>query len=194
MRSTDNIIQTCRQESLLCLGTSAVFERRAKTLRNRLRSLTFLGIAVPSVVGAAFMAFGAKSSLTGALLGLASLLGLVQVIGSIWSLTYRWDDDFAYAMESMSANRSFHEKFKSLADNLPSSAEEADFKFEILQTESNSRSEADMKQHVTEDEKRYGLRAALRNLHSACTQCKQIPTSLTPSNCDICGNFRLGRF
>jgi mobilome CxxCx(11)CxxC protein len=140
------------------------------------------------------VAFGAKSSLTELLLALASILGLVQLVGSIWSLTYRWDDDFAYAMESMSANRSFYEKFKSLADDLPSSPEEANYRFELLQAESNARSDADVKQHATEDEKRFGLRAALRLLSSACTQCKQVPTSLSPSDCPVCGSFKLGRF
>lgn len=134
------------------------------------------------------MSFGANSKLTVAFLSLASILGLVQLVGSIWSLTYRWDDDFGYAMESLSANRAFFERFKTLAEH-PPKVEEANYRYDILQAESQARSFADEKQGITEPEKRYGMRAALRQLQRKCVGCDQIPSSMRSSECDVCGNF-----
>ena len=188
VRTLDSIRQECWDEALHCFATYTMFERRSSLLRKKLRMLTFLGVVVPASVGAAFMSFGAKSNLTIAFLAIASILGLVQLVGSIWSLTNRWDDDFGYAVESLSANRTFFERFKALAEH-PPKVEEANYRYDLLQAESQSRSMSDEKQGISEAEKRYGMRAALRQLQRKCACCVQIPTSMRSSECDVCGNF-----
>src|SRR5438045_1415514 len=101
--------------------------------------LTFLGIVVPATVGLTFMSFGANTKLTSILVAIGSVLLILQLVGSIWSLVQRWDDNFAYALESMSANRSFYDQFK----ELPSESlkdEEVNLRYQLLQRESQARS------------------------------------------------------
>ena len=180
-------------EALHCFATAHVFEVRANILRQRIRMLTFLGIVVPATVGLTFMSFGGNSMLTTALVVLGSLLLILQLIGSVWSLVQRWDDNFAYALESMSANRSFHEQFKELASDALGEAE-ANLRYQLLQRESQARSKEDEKQGFTENEKRMGMCAGLRHLQRECAACHQVPTSMTPTACSVCGNFRVPRF
>jgi len=180
-------------EALHCFATAHVFEVRANILRQRIRMLTFLGLVVPGVVGLTFTSFGANSRLTTTLVVLGSILLILQFIGSMWSLVQGWDANFAYALESMSANRSFYERFKDLScDTLEE--READLRYQLLQRESQARSKEDEKQGFTENEKRMGMRAGLRHLQRECAACHQVPTSMTPTNCDVCGNFRVPRF
>ena len=111
----------------------------------------------------------------------------------MWSLVQRWDDNFAYALESMSANRSFYEQFKELASETRGQ-EEANLRYQLLQRESQARSKEDEKQGFTDNEKRMGMCARLRQLQRECAACHQVPTSMTPTNCNVCGNFRVPRF
>ena len=95
----------CWQQAVHCFATSYIFEQRVLRLRRRLRLLTFLGIATPATVGAAYATYGAKSLITIVLVAIASLLGVIQVVFSAWSLAFKWDDDFAYSLGAQSANR-----------------------------------------------------------------------------------------
>jgi mobilome CxxCx(11)CxxC protein len=187
------IQRECLNESLHCFATAHIFEMRANILRQRIRMLVFLGIVVPATVGLTFMSFGGNSTLTTALVVLGSLLLILQLVGSVWSLVQRWDDNFAYALESMSANRLFYEQFNELASDTLSQ-EEANIRYQHLQHESQTRSKEDEKQGFTENEKRLGMCAGLRQLQRPCAGCHQIPTSMTPSSCNVCGNFRVPGF
>jgi mobilome CxxCx(11)CxxC protein len=187
-RSLDSIRTECRDESIHCFATFAIFERRARSFRKWLQGLTFLGIVVPASVGSAFTAYGAGSKVTLVLLSIASVLGFIQLVGSIWSLTSKWDDSFAYAQESMSSNRSLSERFRALADN-PPTRDEAGARYELLQTESQARSTSDDKQGVSEAEKRFGMRAALRQSQRTCVRCGSVPYDMQPTDCPVCGNF-----
>jgi mobilome CxxCx(11)CxxC protein len=193
LKTLEAIQRESSEEALHCFGTAHVFEVRANLLRQRIRLLTFLGIVVPATVGLAYMSFGASSWLTTPLVVLGSLLLILQLIGSIWSLVYRWDDSFAYSLESMSANRSFYERFKELASDTHNK-EEANLFYQLPQSESQARSKEDEKQGATENEKRMGMRAGLRQLKRACAACNQVPTSMTPTDCNVCGNFSVPRF
>lgn len=193
MKAFESIQRECSIEALHCFATAHVFEVRANILRQRIRMLTFLGIVVPATVGLTFMSFGGNSTLTASLVVVGSILLILQLIGSVWSLVQRWDDNFAYALESMSANRSFYEQFKELASETLSE-EEANIRYQLLQRESQARSKEDEKQGFTENEKRMGMCAGLRHLQRQCAACHQIPTTMTPTTCNVCGNFHVPRF
>jgi mobilome CxxCx(11)CxxC protein len=189
----ESIRRQCWDEALHCFGTSYIFEVRANLLRRRIRLLTFLGIALPASVGATFAAYGAESRITIILAGLAGALGLIQLLGSVWSLTNRWDDDFGYALESLSANRVLSDRFRSLGQSPPATVEEARTQYRLIDTESKARALLDDKQGITDEERRMGMRAALRQFKRDCAGCNKIPTSMEPTNCAVCGNFKMRR-
>ena len=147
---------------------------------------------MPMAVGVAFTSWGDKSYLTIGFVILASIIGFIQLLLSLWALVYKWDDQLGYSLQSLSGNRSLFEKYKSLA-SAPPEDEEAEFQFKMINVESQQRSRLDEQQGVTEEDHRIGMRAALRQLQKACAACKVVPTSMKPSDCAVCGDFKIRR-
>jgi mobilome CxxCx(11)CxxC protein len=184
----NQVRQQCWDEALHCFGTAWIFERRARQLRSKLRLLAFLGLAVPVFVGGSVGALGTNHPSLPYLLGGAAVLGGIQAIASVWSLTSKWEDGFAYALESIASNHRLSKSYQDIAKNPPDAAE-FQLTFKLLNAESQQRSDQDYKQTVSEAEKRAGLRAALFRFKRQCGACGQVPKSLQPTDCSACGNF-----
>lgn len=182
------IRQKCWDRALEAFGTGYIFEKRANRLRYQLRILTFLGIVVPLVAGAIVLAFG-KVALSPFLLIPAGILGIIQVVGSLWSLVARWDDVYSYAIESLNSNYRLSNNYQRLAENPPEALSELQIQFNLLDREDEFRSAEDYKQAISEKEKRKGMRAALRKFRRPCAGCGQVPTSMKSTDCSICGQF-----
>ncbi len=101
----------------------------------------------------------------------------------------KWDDRFAYAIKANAQNKDLSIRFRELAQNPPTDNSELDLQNKLLQMECRKRCEEDEVQGITEREKRKGMRAGLREFQRACANCKNVPTSMMTSKCDICGNF-----
>jgi len=188
--SSDDALRTqCWDNALYAFGTAYIFEQRAATLRKRLRLLQFVGLVVPLTVGSMVMAFGTSQQYLAIVLIGAGALGVGQVAYSLWALTERWEDSFAYAQESVSANHRLSLEYRNLGETLPPAGAERDLRLAIISEEDRQRSDQDYKQGITEPEKRMGMHAALRNFRRHCAGCNQIPTSMTAGKCDICGNY-----
>lgn len=182
------IRQECWDQALHTFATAHIFERRARSLRWRLRALTFLGIAVPATVGGVIIAFGTNDQSLLVILWLAGILGLVQLIGSIWALVAKWDDAYAYALESIAENHRFSNSFASLGKN-PPAPDELRTRQDFLEADNGHRRDSDYKQGITEEEKRRGMRAGLLQFRRTCVACGEIPVSLRASDCGVCGQF-----
>lgn len=189
MNTIDAIREECWNQALYCFGTSYIFETRARRLRRCLRAIVFLGIATPALLGTTVATYGPDSWLTGVLIAVTSVLGLVQVIVSVWALVARWDDDFSYAGESQTANRSLYDKYRLLASNPPPTLVEANAQYAVISTEAQARATTDERQQITDKEKRKGMRAGLRQLKRQCLSCGKVPVSMKSTACDVCGNF-----
>ncbi len=157
----------------------------------RLRTLTFLGIVVPAFVGGVVVASGDKYLWI--ILTIASILGLFQLVMSIWAAAAKWDDAFAYATESLTSNQQLSNAYKDLASNPPSSAAAFRRQLKPINIENKYREAQDLKQGITGAEKKAGLRAALRQFQSKCVDCRNVPTSMEPTDCPICGKFKISR-
>lgn len=188
MTTNEDILrQQCWDNALHALGTSAIFERRANTYRQRLRLLTFLGIVVPLAVGGMVLSFGTAPNYLPIVLTVAGILGLIQLIGSAWALVARWDDSLAYALESTTSNSRIANEYEQLARNPPT---DIDTRVQIITAEDRLRSDLDTKQGITEEEKRRGMRAALRQYKRPCATCGKIPDSMIATDCPTCGQFK----
>ena len=152
--------KNCWDNALNAFGTSWIFEQRTHALRLRLRMLTFLGIVVPALVGGVVAAYGAEYLRI--ILILASAIGLIQLVISIWALAAKWDDVLAYASESLTSNLQISNAYDDLASNPPCSVEAFRRQVEPISIENTCRAAQDSKQGITDAEKRAGMRAALR--------------------------------
>ncbi len=181
--------QDCWNQALHAFGTAYIFERRAKKIGSKLKILTFLGIAVPLSVGALVLSWGADSKAIPYITFLAGILGFVQLILSVWAIVAKWQDNYTYSQESTSSNYRLANKYELLAKYQSDDEKEQRINFDLLATESSARDDLDIKQGISEKEKRRGMRAALRKYKRECANCKLVPMSLEPSDCPVCGNF-----
>jgi mobilome CxxCx(11)CxxC protein len=189
MAESDTLRMQCWDSAIHDFGTGYIFECRARSLRTKLRLLSFLGIIVPVFIGGIVMTYGTHFPYIDFILTIGGIFGIIQLVTSIGALVSKWDDTYAYSQESTSANYDLANRYKVLAQSPPTRLDEFRTRLEFLNAENQRRSDADYKQSITEQEKRKGLRASLRNFQRECTACHKVPTSMKPTDCDVCGNF-----
>ncbi|MBM0258804.1 mobilome CxxCx(11)CxxC protein [Micromonospora sp. 4G55] len=181
-------LEEARVNRLYAFGTADIFQRRAARLRKKLNILNYIGIAVPLLVGATVMSFGPDIewlSIVG-IVGATVLLGQIAV--SLWSLIAGWVDQHAHANESVTVNNDLVRRYDELlGGRIP--VGQLKTQFGLVLADDHNRRALDTRQNPAEKEKRRGMRAALRHYQQRCATCKQMPTSLKPSDCDTCGNF-----
>lgn len=187
---TKEIEKKCRDKEFYTYGTIRIFEKRANKLKLMRTWITFLGIITPVVIGGVVLSFGTDVDVLPYFLIVAGVIGTVQLILSTWSIVNRWDEAYEYAIESARVNTNLYNKFKYLADNCP---EDIELQFENYREKYEQREFLDIGKGITDKEKRFANREALRYFGKACHLCKEIPKTIKPTkaskNCDSCGNL-----
>ncbi len=180
----------CNESALKCFGTAYIFEQRASPLRFGIKVLTFSSLIGPLAIGALVLSVGADGEIIKPAIWGASTLSVVQIIVSLWALVCRWQEHLAYYLESKADNYQLSDRYKDLANNTTYSDKKWRQEFEILETIGRMRSQQDLRFDICDEEKRMGMRAALRNVQRECVGCKNIPHSMQSSGCSVCGEFK----
>jgi mobilome CxxCx(11)CxxC protein len=173
-----------RERAFYTLGTAKLFERRALSLEKWRSFITYLGILVPLLVGGAVLSFG--TAFLPYVAVTAGLLGLAQLSLSVWSLVKRWDEKHIYAVSSLRSNTALFNAWDAIAKRPPDDIES---RVRELDAEDQRQEQADLTQNITDQEKRFAMRAALYHFGLPCERCKRKPESMKPLECDTCGNF-----
>jgi mobilome CxxCx(11)CxxC protein len=113
-------------------------------------------------------------------------LGLLQLLMAVWSLVARWDDDRAYSIFATRSNSTLRAEWESVAK---AQATHIEAEYNRVQAAEKIIEQEDLTKEISDKEKRYGMRAGLLFYRKACAVCKLVPTSMKPTNCDVCGNF-----
>jgi mobilome CxxCx(11)CxxC protein len=179
----------CWDAALHAYGTSAIFEHRSRVLKNWLRWLTYISFGVPMIIGLLVLGYGEFGGLT-AIIGIGAAVLIVQVALSFWSIVGGWVESYSYVTAAIPANHLLSDKFAELAANPPSDSGQFQHEYEKLQVEDRLLQQQDYQQDIKAEEKRMGMRAALRKFSRACAGCGETPSTMSPGTCDICGNFR----
>lgn len=184
-----NLRTQCWDDALDAYATSYIFQRRARVLKVRLQWITYVGFVVPMLVGLLVLAYGHFKSFT-VIVATAAGIGIVQAALSLWSIIGGWVDGYSYALTSTSANDLLAARYARLASDPPEGLEEFRQQYQLLEIEDKARSEQDYQQSIKESEKHMGMRAALRKYQRACAACNTVPTTMKPTGCGVCGDFR----
>ena len=112
------------------------------------------------------------------------ILGAVQLLLSVFSLVFRWDEKYLYALESSRENNALYNKFKDLA---VAPFQDIEHKYQALLDENDGRELKDLGQAVTEIEKKFGYKSALKQFGLACHECAKSKTCWKPFGCETCG-------
>lgn len=184
----DSLRSSCWEQAIHCYGTSYIFGRRAECLRRRLSWLAFLGMAVPALVGVCVLTFSFDWWFLKVLVPILSVVGIVQFVLSLWALVARWQERHAYSVESKAANELLYEKYSALAKN-PATLAEARVRLDLVEQDARVWRDKDSREGITDNEKRRGMRAGLRQVGRRCAGCDQVPVDMAPSDCGVCGKF-----
>lgn len=180
----------CHDQSFHSFGKAYMFEKRSQHYNRLLNFITVLGIIVPVTIGATVLGYGINNNFLKFVIALAIPSSIIQLIFSIISVVYKWSDELAYANESAQEHYFLSDRFKKLGEFPPNEYGELDHAYELINTRLKSRTEQDSKHNIKDWELRFGMRYALREFQKECISCKQTPFSMTPTSCDVCGNFK----
>ena len=183
----EQLKKECSDNRFNSFGTARLFERRAKIYGRNLNWITFLGLAVPLVIGVTVLSFSGESKIfKSIMIPTAGLFTVCQLIISLWALVSRWDEKKDYAVSATKINTRLEADFNRLCNS-----EEVTINDEIsnLREEYNRINQEDTAQGITEKEKKWSMRKALIHYKLKCPTCNLKPTSMVPLSCDICGNF-----
>jgi mobilome CxxCx(11)CxxC protein len=173
-------------------ATAAIFARRAKKYRRLVEWLTFIGLAIPVVVGGIALAdYKNPAYLTEAVLIGVTFAVMIGVL-SLWSVVKQWPDNLDYSSSSNADNHRLSDQLKALATTAVKPPADFDVKYKELVTLDDAQNISDNKKDISEWEKVYGHRAALLQFKRKCDVCGEIPLSMKMpfwgwSRCPRCG-------
>lgn len=184
---TATILRThCWNRAIESFGTSYIFQHRIRGPQRGIRWLTYLGLGVPLAIGLVVIGFGTDDRSLPYLLWIAGILLLVQGLLALWALVAKWSDTVESGLLSMTENNRLANRYKEIGERWPT---DSPGKVTVLDAEYQVRTETDLRQGVSDQEKRMGLRAGLRQFQRACVGCSLVPNSMNPTECGVCGNF-----
>ncbi len=179
----------CWNNAITAFGIAYIFDKKAQRHGFYTNLLKVFGIVVPVAVGATALGYGMDSKVLKAIIGLAIPLSILQLIFSVLAVVHKWDDELAYAFEASQDLSLLSDSFKKLGNLPPENYKELDDRFEILNSRLKARTQQNSKHNIKEWELRMGMRYALREFQRPCIGCKETPTSMKSTDCDICGKF-----
>lgn len=176
-------------------GTGYIYKKRASFKRKKLKALTFLGIIVPVLVGGIVTTYDNISAQYLSLIFIvAGTLSLIQLILSVFSLVYNWEDSYSYYLESSNDNFSISSEYEKLFKNFS-----PDYELKLLKRLELDKSTVDIKYKIrssndnkyplTQKENNEGMRYSLRYFKRQCKGCNIVPIDMKPTKCGVCGNF-----
>jgi mobilome CxxCx(11)CxxC protein len=181
---TDRICIDCWERAVDAFGTGELFQKRSRRYTTRIQWLSFSGLVLPLFIGGVVIGFGPKTAYLERLLIAAAILGIPQLVMSLWALVASWADNLQYSLESAAENADLAARFQELAQQAQHPPDNLE-----LKAVDDARRKADSKRSVSAQELRYAHRAGLRRFQRECVECHLTPHSMEPTKCNTCGGF-----
>jgi mobilome CxxCx(11)CxxC protein len=170
-------------------GTAYIFDSRARRMRKKLTWLTFVGLAVPLIIGALVLGFGVALKALEIAVPIAATVGIGQLVVFAWSVVAGWVDSYQRSIYAIVANRSLSEKYETLGREVPTDIVAYRHQIELLDATDRGQRDDDNRQGITDKEKAMGMRAGLRRFERRCSTCDLKPSTMDPTKCGTCGDF-----
>jgi mobilome CxxCx(11)CxxC protein len=139
--------------------------------------------------GAIVMGYGSDGQVTKYALIFGTPAAIIQLVLALLATTQGWSNELAYSSESKTANYDLFRSFEDFAKRPSDDDQNFNLQFTTLKAIEQSREQQDSNHPTSEKENRQGMRYALKHFQRTCVTCGQMPTSMTPTDCDTCGKF-----
>jgi mobilome CxxCx(11)CxxC protein len=183
----------CRERWTHAYTTAAIFQTRAKNLSRKITLLTFFGFVLPVTLGSIIAAKTfAEPLLVEGLIWVAGVLGVIQIVISLWATVAKWPETLEACQAAATENSRLAEEFDTLAKQVVNPPLHFDTEYLKIKTQDDAQRIADGKQFISDEEKQHALRATLYQFGMTCGACKEKPDSIKVPNvegrhCDACG-------
>src|ERR1019366_2786967 len=185
----DNICEDCWRRAIYAFGTAEILRKRTVKFKKGIQMLSFTALVFPVLIGGIVLGFGTQARALSILIPLAVVAGILQLVLSAWALGFNWSEKLDYAQESAADNYQISERFRELGSKALAPPEDLQVQFAEAKGRDDARRLADSKKGVTDQELRYGHRAAFRQFGRKCEGCEKVPHSMKSTDCEICGRF-----
>ncbi len=169
-------------------GTGELFQKRATELTKRLNLLSFFGLFLPILVGAVALS-ELKILVLPSVIYIASAVGVLQVIATLYSITEGWPSELMYAIDSAKDNFEISSQFQDLAQTSDNPPTDLKHEMTVLITKDNARRAQDRMHNIKPKEMIYFYRASLFKGQRKCVKCKKVPDSMSRTSCETCGRY-----
>ena len=142
--------QECWNNALHTFGKAYIFSKRSRRYGFLVNLLKVFGIIVPVAVGATALGYGFQSSVLQNVIALAIPLSIVQLLISVFAVTFKWDDELAYSYEASTDHNNLSEEFKVLGNIPPDDFQKLFDEAKTANTKLRLRGEQDSKHNIHE--------------------------------------------
>ncbi|MDR2437813.1 MAG: hypothetical protein LBE12_00390 [Planctomycetaceae bacterium] len=188
------IAQECWDKSLHCWGTAELLRIRANFMNNLIKGQTYAGVAIPVFIGMLVLCFNFKDDFFYTIKIVFSILNIPFILFSLWTIVWKWQDGYITLSRANDEHLVLSEKFKDLAHRINSSPiptlNEIEREYDSLKREDEILTQKIKELNISECEKRYAMRFALRQFQRECVGCGQVPKNLISTDCPVCGQFK----
>lgn len=181
-----NIKAQLLDKAAAAYGTAHVYSRRMTRLNIWIRLNTVLGILVPALAFVVVSTYNLPGVYQWTI-WVAGGIGCIQLAMSVVALTFDWEGQKSYYLESSIENRRISEGYIFVYDNTDTS--DMSKEYAEIQKMDASRNDLDDKYPFTEKETRRGHRWGLRQFSIPCAGCNAVPMNMKATKCPVCGNF-----
>lgn len=183
----DDIKKDCWEKSFHAKAVSYIYQTRARKISKWLNISKVTGFVIPVLIGGIVTSSLPPDVLKYTLI-ITSPIAILQLVASTVLTVSNKENNYTEYTKYFIKNNMLCYDFEQLAKFSPPLQDIDIFKsqYNILCEREKGLIDVD---DLSDKEKRMGMRYALRDNNKSCIQCNKIPYSMTPSNCDVCGNF-----
>ncbi len=183
----------CNDNALHAHGKAYVFEQRVSVFCRRLTVLKWLGIAVPILVYGIIASFQLSPGWQTGIIAAASFISTLLLVLSVWSLAANWEQQYSKSLQAQIDYAELCRLYRELGTS--TLLELHEYKAEISRFDSlmEKADNLAMELRISDEEKRMGMRAGLREFRRKCAGCGEMPTDINSTACNVCGNFKRRR-
>lgn len=176
-------------KSFHAFANSYLYGIRRRKIKKMQTIITFLGVIIPILGGSLILNYGSDNIYVKLGLAILSIISLIQVVLSTWSIVAGWNEANEFYTEASYWYSSISEEYESLAKTPPNKLKKLETEIKLIDNKNSYSQMQAVKYELSEKEKRRGMRYALRNFRRKCVGCGKVPTSMESTDCDICGDF-----
>ncbi|WP_162343205.1 mobilome CxxCx(11)CxxC protein [Cyclobacterium salsum] len=177
----------CWDKALDSFGYSYIYSKKIESLNFQLRWTKVLGILIPVLLGGILTSYYSYEIILELAIYITTPIALIQLLLSAY-LTIIGADEKVNTYSTKSAEYSLlNSEFEYLGKYPPENVSLFQNKMDILLERERGISKGNF--DIEDKELRMGMRAGLRNYRRGCAGCGETPISMTPTDCEICGNY-----